>query len=185
MSYINFTTDIQLQYHVKVVGWPNDVEFSPPCDMSMTDVRKVRTALSTGSCRFVRMSKKEVEELSAKGVTRNSRATHSDKGKSRGTYKRWARKIRDNEDTSDKENEPRPRKRARTHLNLLNKLPNPAVLYNTCAADSASPWREKSSHTGCLLCLLVSWHLAWGSFRRLCKVPTVGNSSALIAVGTL
>lgn len=124
MSYVDFRT-IQLSYQVKIVGWPEDVVFGPPCDMSMTDVRKIRAALNNGSCRFIKMSKKEVEELAKEKPTKQKRGPRRDKRLRRGPYKKRARKgnkdsddDEDNDnDNSDKENAGRPRKRARRTTN--------------------------------------------------------------------
>lgn len=114
MSYIDFKTSVQLPYHVKIEGWPEDVAFGPPCDMVMTDVRKVRAALNDGTCRFIKMSKKEVEELSKEKAVRKVRAQRSDKGKEKAVYKKRGRRgDRDDESENNEENNNRPHKRAR------------------------------------------------------------------------
>lgn len=109
MNYVNYEKSIIQKYHVKLVGWPEDVNFINPVSLTnVDDLRKLQQALRTQACHWVKLSDREVRqhtksikqrEASGACVGRK-RKTRSDKGKPR---KRVARELRD-KDADDCDN---------------------------------------------------------------------------------
>ncbi len=76
MSYVHFTRDVELIHRVTIVGWTAD-RFCNPSDLSnnITELTKLRDALKNGSCKFVKLTdeqynqvKKKYDEQVAAGV---------------------------------------------------------------------------------------------------------------------
>ncbi|KAF8328053.1 hypothetical protein F5887DRAFT_898053 [Amanita rubescens] len=103
MNYVNYEKSIIQKYRLKLVGWPDDVKFTNPASLtSVDDLRKLRHALRTQTCHWVKLSDRELRqhtesikqrEVSGECVGRKRKA-RSDKGKSR---KRVARERPDND----------------------------------------------------------------------------------------
>ena len=125
MNYVNYEKSVMQKFHVKLVGWPDDVKFINPASLTnVDDLRKLRHALRTQACHWVKLSDREVrqhtesiEQREISGVcVGRKRKQRSDKGKPR---KRVAREHRDNDaddgdddggddDDDDDDNEPSP-----------------------------------------------------------------------------
>jgi len=101
MNYVNYEKSIMQKYHVKLVGWPDDVKFINPASLTnIDDLRKLRQVLRTQACHWVKLSDREVRqhtesikqrEVSGACVGRKRKA-RSDKGKPR---KQVARECQD------------------------------------------------------------------------------------------
>ncbi|KAF8346292.1 hypothetical protein F5887DRAFT_1182188, partial [Amanita rubescens] len=92
MNYVNYEKVIIQKHHVKLVGWPKNVKFVTPANLSRVDeVRTLRHALKSNECHWVQLSEAEVEENMASIAEREAageqvgrkRKQRSDKGKSR------------------------------------------------------------------------------------------------------
>jgi hypothetical protein len=91
MNYVNYETTIVERHHIKLVGWTFS-QIASPSEIGMVDdIRALRDALKMGTCRWVRLSKRElathVEELgkhqSSGEIIGKKRKTRSDKGTQR------------------------------------------------------------------------------------------------------
>ena len=92
MNYVNYEKSIILKYHVKLVGWPDDVKFTNPASLtSVQDLRKLRQALRTQTCHWAKPPDREIkylrESIDAREAAGESvghkRKRRSDKGKPR------------------------------------------------------------------------------------------------------
>ncbi|KAF8344810.1 hypothetical protein F5887DRAFT_858589, partial [Amanita rubescens] len=92
MNYVNYEKSIILKYHVKLIGWPDDVKFTNPASLtSVKDLRKLRQALRTQACRWVKPPDCDIkylrESIDAQEAAGESvgqkRKRRSDKGKPR------------------------------------------------------------------------------------------------------
>ena len=90
MNYVNYEKSIILKYHVKLVDWPDDVKFTNPTSLtSVEDLRKLRQALRTQTCHWVKLSNRDIkhlqESINAREAAGESvgrkRKRRSDKGK--------------------------------------------------------------------------------------------------------
>ncbi|KAF8344691.1 hypothetical protein F5887DRAFT_850888, partial [Amanita rubescens] len=90
MNYQNYDKSIVLKYKVKLDGWPVNIKFANPSDISTVDeIRSLRQALQTGNCHWVRLSEAQYTEH-VNNVTQredsgqavgHKRKERSDKGK--------------------------------------------------------------------------------------------------------
>ncbi len=64
MSYVHFTRDIELQYHITIKGWTAE-HFCNPSDLSnnVDELTKLRDALKSGDCKFVRLTDEQHAEI--------------------------------------------------------------------------------------------------------------------------
>lgn len=63
MNYVNYEKSIIQKYHIKLVGWPEDVNFINPASLTnVDDLRKLRQALRTQACLWVKFSDREVRQ---------------------------------------------------------------------------------------------------------------------------
>lgn len=88
MNYASYSTAIVLQYKVKLVGWTHSKIVSPSEIGSIQDLRVLRDALRSGECKWVRLTKSQVDEYTAElekegQAVVKKRKTRSDKGTSR------------------------------------------------------------------------------------------------------
>ncbi|KAF8331782.1 hypothetical protein F5887DRAFT_894829 [Amanita rubescens] len=90
MNYVNYEKVIIQKHHVKLVGWPKNVKFVTPANLSSVDeVRTLRHALKSNECHWVQLSEAEVGENMASIAEREAageqvgrkRKQRSDKGK--------------------------------------------------------------------------------------------------------
>ena len=104
MNYVNYEKLIIQKYRVKLVGWPDDIKFTNPASLtSVEELRKLRQALRTHSCHWVKLSERDLRQHeesiaqreSAGGSVGRKRKQRSDKGKPR---KRVAREHASEED---------------------------------------------------------------------------------------
>jgi hypothetical protein len=119
MNYVNFDASIVQIYKCKITGWVG--KFANPSEIgSIEQLRALRDAWASGSARWVRLSPAqvkvhmaEVEEQIERGdVTVKVRKRRSDAGQSHGGKRK----------SSDKENDQRPKKKAkRARAQLLPK----------------------------------------------------------------
>lgn len=125
MSYVNYKTDIQLTYHVRLRGWPKNVKFAPPSTIGAKGhVRLLLDALRDGECVWVSMSTEEVksmkDSLKEGGVQKKVRATRKDKG---GTHKVQDGKRKKNNENADPTSDGRPAKRSKGKGGKKAQLP--------------------------------------------------------------
>ena len=63
MNYLNYNKSIIQKHHVKLVGWPKNIKFITPANLSSVDeVRALIHALKSEECRWVSLSTADVEE---------------------------------------------------------------------------------------------------------------------------
>lgn len=100
MNYVNYKTSIVQKYHVQLVGWPSDIPFANPHQLTtIATAKSLQSALAVSTCKWVVLSKRQQKEhadaleASAEGgqVVGRKRKIRSDKGKRRG-------KLPDDED---------------------------------------------------------------------------------------
>ena len=92
MNYVNYEKAVIQKHHVKLVGWPKNVKFVTPANLSCVDeVRALKHALKSNECHWVRLSGSDVEEHMSSIAEREAAGEHvgrkrkqrSDKGKPR------------------------------------------------------------------------------------------------------
>jgi hypothetical protein len=90
MNYINYNMQIVQRRCVKLIGWPNDVKFIPPSNITSVDqVRTLLHVLRTKKCQWTQLSPdeatehmEEIQQRKAAGeVVGRKRKERSDKGK--------------------------------------------------------------------------------------------------------
>ncbi len=108
MNYVNYDRAIIQKLHVKLVGWPEKLNFTTPhLIYTVDDARLLRHCLREKTCHWVKLSNKEVVEHFAEmiakerngGIVGRKRKTRSDKG----VIKKQAITARDASD-ADKDN---------------------------------------------------------------------------------
>ncbi len=92
MNYVNYEKSIIQKYRVKLVGWPDNIKFTNPASLpSVEELEKLRQALRTHSCRWIKLSERDLRLLGESIAQRESpgeavgrkRKQRSDKGKPR------------------------------------------------------------------------------------------------------
>lgn len=87
MKYKHYDRLICLEHRVKLHGWPDDIKFDTPYQIGrISDLEKLRDALRSGECKWVKLKPDEYKELQKKLEAEESataRQTRSDKGKKR------------------------------------------------------------------------------------------------------
>lgn len=100
MNYVNYETSIVEMYHVKLVGWPENIPFGNPSTIpDVGAVRRLRKALTEKTCHWIKMTERQQQEhdemlqekRSAGQVVGVKRKQRSDKG---GIHKKWGRHRR-------------------------------------------------------------------------------------------
>ena len=89
MSYSNYDIEIRNKYHVELTGWPNNVPFTSPSNITTSaPLRAARDALKSGVCRWTSLSHESREALAKRvdsgEITKKPRAPRADKGVKRG-----------------------------------------------------------------------------------------------------
>ncbi|KIL64038.1 hypothetical protein M378DRAFT_39305, partial [Amanita muscaria Koide BX008] len=89
MNYANYDRAIVQKFHVKLVGWPEDIKFATPHTIYTVDeARLLRHYLQEKSCHWVKLSKQEARKHMASIVEKEKegviigrkRKVRSDKG---------------------------------------------------------------------------------------------------------
>jgi len=89
MNYINYHMSIVQKHHIKLLGWPVDIPFVNPHQItSIAMARKLQQALALGTCKWVAMTRQQwkdhaaVLELDIEGgkTVGKKRKSRSDKG---------------------------------------------------------------------------------------------------------
>jgi hypothetical protein len=58
MNYINYRTSIVKKHHVELLGWPVDIPFVNPYQITTVAIaRKLQQALALGTCKWVAMTR--------------------------------------------------------------------------------------------------------------------------------
>jgi hypothetical protein len=127
MNYVNYKTAIVQKYHVQLLGWPSDLPFVNPHQLTTSAAaRTLQNALTVATCKWVVMSKRQQQEHAAAlaadlqvegGQAGKKRKPRCDKGKKRKHTQPLADANDDNdtdedeEDTNDENERPMPAKR--------------------------------------------------------------------------
>ena len=107
MNYINYKTAIVQKYHVQLVGWPSDIPFVNPHQLTNTAAaNSLKTSLTVSTCKWVIMSKRQQKDYAATlvadaeggQVVGRKRKVRSDKGRKR-------KLAADDEDDDDENDE--------------------------------------------------------------------------------
>ncbi|TFK59093.1 hypothetical protein BDN72DRAFT_781220, partial [Pluteus cervinus] len=64
MNYSNYETSIVLTYRVQLIGWPSGVPRQCPSSLKQEPLRQLQEALRNGSCKWVKLTEQEYENLS-------------------------------------------------------------------------------------------------------------------------
>ncbi|KAK0231662.1 hypothetical protein EDD85DRAFT_793326 [Armillaria nabsnona] len=98
MSYSRYQTDIIERHGVELTGWPARLlPLKPPLDIRvLADLKLLRNALVEGSCRWIHLSRPDVQDrinkhqrrAESSDIQTKKRKVRSDKGKKRGPNKR-------------------------------------------------------------------------------------------------
>lgn len=90
MNYVNYKTSIVQKYHVQLLGWPSDIPFVNPHQLTtVATARTLQNTLTVSTCKWVAMSKRQQQEHAATLVANveggqvigKKRKERSDKGK--------------------------------------------------------------------------------------------------------
>ena len=113
MNYINYETAIMCDLKIHIVGWPNDIEFKNPSQITcITYLRKLCDAWKWGDARWEKMMKANVIKLEA-DLEARKKSTRMEKAKPRAKHSDVGKKhSRKDGYEADKENE-RPRKKSK------------------------------------------------------------------------
>jgi hypothetical protein len=93
MNYVNYKISIVQKYHVRLVGWPSDIPFVNPHQLTtIAAAKSLQNSLTVSTCKWVVMSKRQQKEHAATLVADaeggqevgRKRKVRSDKGKKRG-----------------------------------------------------------------------------------------------------
>ena len=107
MNYINYKMSIVLKYHVQLVGWPSEIPFINPHQVTTIAIAKsLLDSLTVSTCKWVILLKQQQKDhtailvASAEGgqVVGRKRKVRSDKGRRRG-------KLADNDDDGNGESD--------------------------------------------------------------------------------
>ena len=105
MNYVNYKTAIVHKYHVQLLGWPSNLPFVNPHQLTTSAAAStLQNALTVSTCKWVVMSKRQRQEHTAAlaadlqgGQVGKKRKPRSDKGKKR----KHALPIADDNDDDD------------------------------------------------------------------------------------
>lgn len=158
MNYMNYDKAIIQKHHIKLIGWPKNVKFVTPANLSSIDeVRTLRHVLKSNECRWVRLSQAEVDEHMATIVEREAageqvgrkRKQHSDKGKSRKKATNTEQQVNGSEGNQPSSQQPEEQVASRRSGRLArsgrtSKYKSKAVLSESGSDDSGSSFDEHS-----------------------------------------
>jgi hypothetical protein len=112
MNYVNYKTSIVQKYHTQLLGWPSEIPFVNPHQLTSTAAAKsLLNALTVSTCKWVAMSKRQQREhavmlaadVEGGRVVGKKRKVRSDKGKRRG--KQGADDVDDEDDDVEEDDE--------------------------------------------------------------------------------
>jgi len=133
MNYVNYKTSIVQKYHVQLLGWPSDIPFVNPHQLTtIAAARTLLNALTVSTCKWVAMSKRQRQDHSATlaadveggQAVGKKRKVRSDKGKKR-------KRTPVDSDSNDSEEE--------EETNDENQQPMPATKKQKSAASTKRP----------------------------------------------
>lgn len=102
MNYVNYDTVIVEQYKIKLVGWTYSEFINPSKISRIDDVRKLRNALKSGACHWIRLSVRQHQEhVSHLEAQRKAGQTVGKPWKKRKAPNRSAHKNIDPEDENE------------------------------------------------------------------------------------
>lgn len=98
MNYVNFEDQIVQRFGIDLIGWPGNVKFVNPSEMSdsIAPLQELSAALSDGTCKFVTLSLAEqnarreriaADEAAGRTAPRKPRKQRKDAGVVRGSRK--------------------------------------------------------------------------------------------------
>lgn len=87
MSYTNYDVDIKLAHHVRLRGWPKQVNFAPPSSITLkAKVLLLLDALKKGNCIWVSMTTQEIAHLKSELKDTSQRKTRGPRKDKGGTH---------------------------------------------------------------------------------------------------
>jgi hypothetical protein len=113
MNYRNYSRSIQSKHGVQIVGWPSTCPFKNPSQIStVSSLKNLRNALSTGVCAWRRMSEAEIaaidlnleQELESGTITKKAR-TKNKKNVTRTTASHTIHLDKDSDESDGEERE--------------------------------------------------------------------------------
>lgn len=115
MNYFNYEFSIIQLHSVKIVGWPMDLKFANPSEIgTVVEIRKLRNALRSGTCHWVKMSKAQlnahIEDLKNRSNEGEAIVKPRKKRSDAGTTGKRKRKTNS---SKDQENERGPAQKVR------------------------------------------------------------------------
>ena len=148
MNYINYKTSIVQKYHVQLVGWPSDIPFANPHQLTtIAAAKSLQSALAVSTCKWVVLSKRQKKEhaealaASAEGgqVVGRKRKVRSDKGRKRGKLSVLEDENDDGEDGSndDQDEKDRPSTAKKQKSSASRKKPIPTAKKSKVATSSS------------------------------------------------
>ena len=57
MNYVNYNTSIVLKYHVQLIGWPSEIPFINPHQLTTIAAKSLLDSLTVSTCKWVILSK--------------------------------------------------------------------------------------------------------------------------------
>jgi hypothetical protein len=161
MNYVNYKTSIVQKYHVQLLGWPSDIPFINPHQLTtIAAARTLLNALTVSTCKWVAMSKRQRQEHSATlaadveggQAVGKKRKVRSDKGKKR----KRTPVDSDNDDSSEEEDEtndeneqPTPAKKRKSAAST-KRPKGPAIRSKAATTSKASASKKARRVTGIL-----------------------------------
>ncbi|KAF8156909.1 hypothetical protein B0H34DRAFT_783175 [Crassisporium funariophilum] len=157
MNYINYWTSIVQKHHVELLGWPNNIPFTNPHQITIVSVaRKLQQALLLGTCKWVVMTRQRQKDHAA-ALAVDVKAGTVDKGKKRKHTVAVAEEEeskyeedteREQEDDDEEDDEPPPAKKYKLaptaqKRNTCTKTSKTASAATKCNAASAA---KKAQH---------------------------------------
>ncbi|KAF9017046.1 hypothetical protein BDZ89DRAFT_1045400 [Hymenopellis radicata] len=115
MSYAGYDIDVVSKYRFRLTGWPKDIAFCAPANMSLQELRRMVDLWQGGVCRWVAMSKKDIEAHDAEVAQR----VKDGELKRQRRQARTRRKDQENDtgpddlDGDEEDAAPKPKKRAK------------------------------------------------------------------------
>lgn len=146
MNYLNYKTSIVQKYHVQLLGWPSDIPFVNPHQLTtIAAARSLQNSLTVSTCKWVVMSKRQQNEhtvIMAADVERGravgrKRKVRSDKGKKRGKQP-----ADDNDEDDDSERDEQQEEANDNSDENDSERPTPAKKQKSSASR-----RKKRLHT--------------------------------------
>lgn len=132
MQYVNYEEAIVQRYGIELQGWTYD-KFVNPSELStsLPLLRKLLTAIDTGSCKFVKLTAEELrkrletykKKVESGELKIRERKTRSDAGKRKRKDRDGIDEGSEDDETND-ENLPPRKKKASRHRKRTNLIDN-------------------------------------------------------------